>query len=291
MIKVSNVTKSYGNKKALDSLSLEIKEGSVFGLLGVNGAGKTTLLSILNGLIDIDSGDVEVFGLNIKHHLKDIKNISSIIPQNLAFYEKLTVKENLDFFASIQNAKDEDIKKSIEVNSLSQLLNQRASTLSGGQKRRLNIAIGLLNNPKVIYFDEPTVGVDPKSRNEILDSIKSYKDLGITVVYTSHYMTEIERICDEVAIINEGKLIEQDSLENLLSNKVSDKVTIELVYSVSLKDLDLNFTDTTTIQTNQNELFEVVETLNKNEIHIKQIRYGSTNLEKHFLDITGSDDA
>ncbi len=291
MIKVSNVTKSYGDKKALDNLSLEIKEGSVFGLLGVNGAGKTTLLSILNGLIDIDSGDIEVFGLDIKHHLKDIKNISSIIPQSLAFYEKLTVKENLDFFASIQKAKDEDIKRAIEINSLSAFLNQRASTLSGGQKRRLNIAIGLLNNPKVIYFDEPTVGVDPKSRNEILDSIKGYKDLGITVVYTSHYMTEIERICDEVAIINEGKLVEQDTLENLLSNKVSDKVTIELVYSDSLESLDLNFIDSTTIQTSENELFQIIEILNKNEIHIKQIRYGSTNLEKHFLDITGADDA
>ena len=166
MIKISNVSKSYGDKKALDSLSLEIKEGSVFGLLGVNGAVKTTLLSILNGLIDIDSGDIEIFGLDIKHHLKDIKNISSIIPQSLAFYEKLTVKENLDFFASVQSAKAEDIARAIEINSLSTLLNQTASTLSGGQKRRLNIAIGLLNNPKVIYFDEPTVGVDPKSRAE-----------------------------------------------------------------------------------------------------------------------------
>lgn len=291
MIKISNVTKSYGDKKALDSLSLEIKEGSVFGLLGVNGAGKTTLLSILNGLIDIDSGDIEIFGLDIKHHLKDIKNISSIIPQSLAFYEKLTVKENLDFFASIQRAKDDDIQRAIEINSLDGLLNQKASTLSGGQKRRLNIAIGLLNNPKVIYFDEPTVGVDPKSRNEILDSIKSYKDLGITVVYTSHYMTEIERICNEVAIINDGKLIEQDTLENLLSNKVSDKVSIEVVYNESIKSLDLNFIDSTTIQASESELFDIVDTLNKNEIHIKQIRYGSTNLEKHFLDITGADDA
>ncbi|MEN8302471.1 MAG: ABC transporter ATP-binding protein [Campylobacterota bacterium] len=291
MIKISNVTKSYGDKKALDSLSLEIKEGSVFGLLGVNGAGKTTLLSILNGLIDIDSGDIEIFGLDIKHHLKDIKKISSIIPQSLAFYEKLTVKENLDFFASIQGSKDEDIQRAIEINSLESLLEQKASTLSGGQKRRLNIAIGLLNNPKVIYFDEPTVGVDPKSRNEILDSIKSYKDLGITVVYTSHYMTEIERICDEVAIINEGKLVEQDTLENLLSNKVSDKVNIEVIYNETLKSIDLNFTDSTTIQASESELFEIVDTLNKNEIHIKQIRYGSTNLEKHFLDITGADDA
>ncbi len=286
MIKVSNVTKNYGDKKALDSLSLEIKEGSVFGLLGVNGAGKSTLLSILNGLVELDYGDIEVFGLDIKYHIKDIKKISSIIPQSLAFYEKLSVKENLDFFASIQSADEDALKRAIEINSLGELLDQRASTLSGGQKRRLNIAIGLLNNPKVIYFDEPTVGVDPKSRNEILDSIKSYKDLGITVVYTSHYMTEIERICDEVAIINDGKLIEQDTLENLLSNKVSDKVSIEVVHNDKMDSLDLEMSDSTTIQTSENELFNIVDTLNKNKIAIKNIRYGSTNLEKHFLDIT-----
>ena len=192
MLKVSNVTKSYGDFKALDSLSLEVGEGSVFGLLGVNGAGKTTMLSILNGLIDIDEGEINVFGLDIKKDIREINKISSIIPQHLAFYENLSVKENLDFFASVQYATKEAVEKAIEINSLQSLLSQKSSTLSGGQKRRLNIAIGLLNDPKIIYFDEPTVGVDPKSRNEILDSISEYKKLGITVLYTSHYMNEIE---------------------------------------------------------------------------------------------------
>ncbi|MCD6433092.1 MAG: ABC transporter ATP-binding protein [Sulfurimonas sp.] len=218
MIKVSNVSKNYGDLKALDSLSLEIKKGSIFGLLGVNGAGKSTLLSILNGLSGFDSGSIEVFGLDIKKDKKKIKEISSIVPQNLAFYEKLTVRENLDFFSKIQNATKENYDRAIEINDLSKILDQEAGTLSGGQKRRLNIAIGILNNPQIIYFDEPTVGIDPKSRNEILDSIKSYKDLGITVVYTSHYMNEIEKICDEVAIISNGKLVEQSSIENLQTN-------------------------------------------------------------------------
>jgi len=291
MIKISNLTKTYGDKKALDNLSLEIKEGSIFGLLGVNGAGKTTLLSILNGLFEADSGKIEMFGLNMKNQKKEIKDISSIIPQNLAFYENLSVKENLDFFADIQRATKEDYDKAVEVNSLSTLLNQKASTLSGGQKRRLNIAIGLLNNPKVIYFDEPTVGVDPKTRNEILDSIKGYKKLGITVVYTSHYMTEIERICDEVAIISEGKLIEQDTLENLLTNKISESVSVEVVYQDILKSMDLNFIDENIIGTSESELFAVLELLKKSDVPVKQIRYGSTNLEKHFLDITGGGDA
>ena len=218
MIKISNVTKSYGDKNALDNLTLEIKKGSIFGLLGINGAGKSTLLSVLNGLTKIDSGSIKVFGLDIKQNIKQIKTISSIIPQNLAFYEKLTVKENLDFFAKVQDATKENYNKAITINNLSNLIHQEASTLSGGQKRRLNIAIGLLNNPKIIYFDEPTVGIDPKSRNEILDSIKSYKDLGISVIYTSHYMNEIEKICDEVAIISDGKLVEQNSIKNLTTN-------------------------------------------------------------------------
>lgn len=287
MIKILNISKSYSKKKALDNLSIDIKEGSIFGLLGVNGAGKTTLLSILNGLIEIDSGEIEIFGLDIKKDKKKIKDISSIIPQHLAFYENLSVRENLDFFAKIQNARKEDYEKAIEINSLTTLLTQKALTLSGGQKRRLNIAIGLLNNPKVIYFDEPTVGVDPKSRNEILELIKEYKKLGITVVYTSHYMSEIEKICDEVAIISKGSLVEQDTLENLLSNKVSDKVMVEVVYSDMLESLSLNLVDKTTIQTNEESLTQVLENLKRNSINIKQIRFGSTNLEKHFLDITG----
>jgi len=214
MIKLSNVTKKYADFKALDNLTFEIKKGTIFGLLGINGAGKSTILSILNGLSDFDSGEIKVFGLDIKKDTKKIKEISSIIPQDLAFYDNLTVKENLDFFAKIQNSKKENYEHAIDINDLSEILNQRATTLSGGQKRRLNIAIGLLNDPQVIYFDEPTVGIDPQSRNEILESIKSYKKLGITVIYTSHYMNEVERICDEVAIISHGKLIAHEDIKD-----------------------------------------------------------------------------
>ena len=218
-IKVQNVTKRYGDINALDGLSLEIKKGRIFGLLGVNGAGKSTLLSVLNGLTAIDEGKVEVFGLDLEKEIRKIRSISSIVPQNLAFYEKLTVRENLDFFSDIQQASEAHYKKAIEINNLSKLLEQEASTLSGGQKRRLNMAIGLLNDPQIIYFDEPTVGIDPKSRNDILDSMKAYKDLGITVVYTSHYMNEIEKICDDVAVIAKGKLIEQGTLAEILQSR------------------------------------------------------------------------
>lgn len=290
MIKITNLTKSYGTNKALDNLSLEIKEGCVFGLLGVNGAGKTTLLSILNGLITQDSGEIEIFGLDINKDAKKVKTLSSMIPQHLAFYEDLSVKENLDFFARVQNAEQEHYDKAIEVNSLEAILSQKASTLSGGQKRRLNIAIGLLNNPKVIYFDEPTVGIDPKSRNEILNSIKEYKNFGITVVYTSHYMNEIEKICDEVAIISHGKLLEQNSVENLITNRSGDSVSVEVVYSKNIEKLGFDMSSETTIRTKESELFATVELCKKHNISIKQINYGSSNLEKHFLEITGDCD-
>ena len=286
MIKVSNVIKDFGAIRALDSLSLEISDGIIFGLLGVNGAGKTTLLSILNGLIQIDSGEIEVFGLDIKKDIKEIKKISSIIPQNLAFYEKLSVKENIDFFASIQKSTQKSINTAIEINSLGDLLSQNAATLSGGQKRRLNIAIGLLNDPKILYLDEPTVGIDPKNRNEILDLIQSYKDLGICVVYTSHYMNEIEKICDSVAIIDKGKLIVQDNLENLLYGETTDKISVEVVYADKLNILNLQLTDKSTIQTNKQTLPSLLETLYTNNIRIKQVKFGTTNLEKYFLEAT-----
>jgi len=286
VIKIDSLTKRYADIVALDNLSLEIQEGSIFGLLGVNGAGKTTLLSILNGLVEFDEGSIEVFGYDLKQESHKVRDISSIIPQHLAFYEELSVAENLDFFASIQRSSAQAIQKAIEINSLQTLLNQKAKTLSGGQKRRLNIAIGLLNNPKVIYFDEPTVGVDPRSRTEILDSIKSYKEMGITVVYTSHYMHEIEYICDEVAIIDKGRLVRQDRLDNLLSNQQSQKVLIETVATQKIKALGFNLLDKNFIETTQTELCEVLSTLEKHEVYIKQIKYGVTDLENYFLEVT-----
>jgi len=290
MIQIQNLTKSYGKKKALDNLSLDIKKDSVFGLLGVNGAGKTTLLSILNGLVKKDSGKVEIFDLDLETELREVRKISSIIPQYLAFYENLTVGENLDFFSKVQNTRQEDYLKAIEVNSLNSLLMQKASTLSGGQKRRLNIAIGLLNNPKIIYFDEPTVGIDPKSRNDILDSIKEYKAFGITVVYTSHYMNEIEKICDEVAILSHGKLIAQDSVENLISTRDSDTLYVEFFHSEKLSSIGFSIVNENTIKIKETELFTVLKLSKKHHMAIKQIQYGTTNLEKYFLDITGNSD-
>lgn len=287
MIKISNISKSYGDKIVLDDFSLEIPQGSIVGLLGVNRAGKTTLLSILNGLIQVDSGSIEVFGYDLSKERKKINALSSIIPQKLAFYENLSVKENLDFFGDLQSSSKTSFDKAVKINALEPLFKQKASTLSGGQKRRLNIAIGLLNNPKVLYFDEPTVGVDPKTRNEILQSIKMYKDLGITVVYTSHYMSEVESICDTIAIMKNGKLVKHDTIENLLIDTMNDMVIIEVVYKNELDNLSLNCIDKGIIELEESKLIATLELLKKNKIIIKQIKYASNNLEKYFINVTG----
>ncbi|WP_345976818.1 ABC transporter ATP-binding protein [Sulfurimonas sp. HSL3-7] len=300
MIKIRNLCKRYDTKVALDHLSLEIKAGSIFGLLGPNGAGKTTLISILNGLTTYDEGEVSVFGLPLSKNLTAIRKRCALVPQSLAFYENLTVIENLRFFGGIQNIPADLLKKNIdyavETNRLGSMLNQKAATLSGGQKRRLNIAIGLLNDPDILFFDEPTVGIDPESRNEILETIKSFKASGKTVVYTSHYMPEIEKICDEVAIINAGRIIRQGSIESMLVNEHGNALVIE-IYETPLELLQacsdamegLKVIDESTLMLNSKESASVAKALallEADNIGIRALRYGTTTLESLFINLT-----
>ncbi len=300
MISINKVVKRYGDKVALDQLCLEIKSGTIFGLLGPNGAGKTTLISILNGLTPFESGDVSIFNTPLKSNLKQIRKRCSLVPQTLAFYDNLTVNENLSFFAGIQNIngseRQRNIDYAVEKNRLSSMLKQKASTLSGGQKRRLNIAIGLLNNPDIIFFDEPTVGIDPESRNEILETIGSFKAENKTVIYTSHYMPEIEKLCDEVAIINVGKIIKQGTITSMLTNESAEQVVIEL-YATSLDQLQsccnlcepLSVIDSGSLLLNSKSSVDVSLALNvleKNGIAVKHVRYGSTTLESLFINLT-----
>ncbi|CAM2825332.1 ABC transporter ATP-binding protein [Vibrio diazotrophicus] len=302
MIQIEALTKSYNEVKALDNLSLVIPSNSIFGLLGPNGAGKTTLMSILNGLLTYDAGSVSFFGMPLAKNLKEIRERCSLIPQSLAFYEHLSVKENLKFFAGIQGIKGErfhqNFEYAIETNRLSSMLTRKASTLSGGQKRRLNIAIGLLNNPDILFFDEPTVGIDPESRNEILDSIKAYANDNKTIVYTSHYMPEIEKICDEVAIINAGKIIKQGTIDEMVNNHEAQQVVVELypqtqsinglfeaqqmVQVINNETLLLNTTEASVVT-------QVLNSLEANQRKVKNIRYGTTTLESMFIQLTSKD--
>ena len=300
MIKISGLNKSYGKKKALDNLTLSIPSNSIYGLLGPNGAGKTTLISILNALISFDSGEVSFFDLPLKKYLNDIPQRCSLIPQSLAFYENLSVKENLNFFAGVQKIKgktlNDNLAYAVETNRLSAMMDQKSSTLSGGQKRRLNIAIGLLNNPDVLFFDEPTVGIDPESRNEILDTIKAYKSDNKTVIYTSHYMPEIEKICDEVAIMNAGQVVKQGSISSMVNNEESQQVIIELYphsstqwHLLLAQCCEVSLIDETTLllsSSNSILVTQVLTWLESAHVKVKQLRYGATTLESLFINLT-----
>ncbi len=241
MIHISKLSKKYSDKEVLKDISLDIDGGSVFGLLGPNGAGKTTLISTLMGLNTYASGSIMIEGKNIKEALAYIQSISSLIPQELAFYPMLTAAENLEFFGGMLGLKGKVLKSRIEevvyFTKLNDVYTKEARTYSGGLKRRLNIAIGLLSKPKIIYFDEPTVGIDPQSRNFILESIKKMKQKDRVIVYISHYMQEVEFLCDKIAIIDEGKIIKEGSLDTLLGEFKAIVKTTKEDMEFALKDL------------------------------------------------------
>ena len=215
IIKIDNVTKNYKDKKALDNVSLEINEGELFGLLGVNGAGKTTLIKILCGLTLKSGGQITINDLDLDNQMDKIKEIIDISPQETSVANNLTVKENLDFFASIYSKDNlKVIDEVVNVFNLHEVLNQRAKTLSGGYKRKLSIAIALISNPKILFLDEPTLGLDVFARRELWGIINKLKDK-ITIILTSHYLEEIEHLCDRVGILQKGKLLQVGTIEEI----------------------------------------------------------------------------
>ncbi|PLY09942.1 MAG: ABC transporter ATP-binding protein [Arcobacter sp.] len=279
---INNLNMSYDNVPVLKDLSLQIDTGCVFGLLGPNGAGKTTLVSILNHLITKDSGSIEVYGLDFEKQKDEVKKISSYIPQTYAFYPNLTSYENLEFFGALYGLSGDNLKKQIsyciEATSLEKFINKRASTYSGGVKRRLNIAIGLLNSPKIIYFDEPTVGIDPQSRKYILEVIKNLnKTQDTTIIYTSHYMDEVEYLCDEIAVLDNSKIILQNKKDILIQKK--SIIEVELENQKIKVDISNSYDEFLTL---------MAELKSKNE-KIININFADKNLEKLFLSLTKED--
>lgn len=224
MIKIERLKKNYNTIKALDDVSFEVGIGEVFGLLGPNGAGKTTLLNILCGLLSCDSGSI-TYG-------EDRKPLLGYVPQHLAIYEGLTARENLLFFGALYNLKGKALQEAVEEVLTFVGLEERADDyvyrFSGGMKRRLNIACALIHRPSILFFDEPTVGIDPQSRNMIFDKIRQLRQEGKTIFYTSHYMEEVELLCDRIAIMDQGRLIALDTLKCLLDN--SQASTLEQLF-------------------------------------------------------------
>jgi len=215
IITIDNVCKNYKSKKALDNVSLSIKQAELFGLLGVNGAGKTTLIKILCGLTRKTSGTITINNFNLDKEIDKIKEIIDISPQETSVANNLTVKENLEFFANIYNKNNTNtINEIVDIFDLNEVLNQRAKTLSGGYKRRLSIAIALISKPKILFLDEPTLGLDVFARRELWNIIKRLQK-NITIILTSHYLEEIENLCDRVAILSNGKLLKTGTIEEI----------------------------------------------------------------------------
>ena len=215
IITIDNVCKNYKSKKALDNVSLSIKQAELFGLLGVNGAGKTTLIKILCGLTRKTRGTITINNFNLDKEIDKIKEIIDISPQETSVANNLTVKENLEFFANIYNNNDvKTINEIVDIFNLNEVLNQRAKTLSGGYKRRLSIAIALISKPKILFLDEPTLGLDVFARRELWNIIKKLQK-NITIILTSHYLEEIENLCDRVAILSNGKLLKTGTIEEI----------------------------------------------------------------------------
>lgn len=219
IVRIDGLRKRYGKTTAVDGISFSVLPGETFGLLGPNGAGKTTTMKILSGLVRPDSGDIFVDGLSVTRTTQKVQQLLGVVPQGIALYEDMTAKQNLVYFAKLRGLagaeRSAQIAEILRITGLEEDANRRVKGFSGGMKRRLNIGVGLLGRPKVLLLDEPTVGIDPQSRRHILDSVRQLADQGVTIIYTSHYMEEVEYLCQRVAIIDHGRVIAQGPIDEV----------------------------------------------------------------------------
>ncbi|MBM4069090.1 MAG: ABC transporter ATP-binding protein [Planctomycetes bacterium] len=220
VLEVKNLGKRFGDIHAVDGVTLTVAAGELFGLLGPNGAGKTTLLSIISSLLEADRGEVRILGRVLRRQDRNLRRSIGIVPQELAVYGELSARENLLFFGELYGLRGRALEQRVDdllaAVGLEDRGRQRAGTFSGGMKRRLNLAAGLVHGPDLVLLDEPTTGVDPQSRNRIFEEVRRLNAAGVTIVYTSHYMEEVQALCPRVGIIDHGRLIACDVLPELL---------------------------------------------------------------------------
>ncbi|GAA0710046.1 ABC transporter ATP-binding protein [Paraclostridium ghonii] len=228
ILKVNDLNKNYGSRQAVKGISFEIKQGEILGFLGPNGAGKSTSINIISTVVNSDEGDILFLGKNIKKNEGFLKKNLGVVPQDIALFNNLSAYDNVKFFCSLYGIKGKQLKKNIEdaLNfvGLWERRNDLPPSFSGGMKRRLNIACSIAHNPKLLIMDEPTVGIDPQSRNNILETVKKLNGNGTTIIYTSHYMEEIESICTRIIIMDEGKIIEHGTKEELKKKYQEDNL-------------------------------------------------------------------
>ncbi len=302
MIKVTNLSKSYGDLKALDNINFTIKKGEIFGLLGPNGAGKSTSLKILSTLLSADTGQIEIDGFSLSDNLARCKEIIGVVPQEIALYEDFSAYNNLLFWGQLNGVTGLELRSKIDVLleliGLAHRKNDLIKTYSGGMKRRVNIAVALLHEPKILFMDEPTTGVDPQSRNKIFDIIEDLNKKGLTIIYTTHYMEEVERLCNTIAIIDMGKIVVQGTKAEL-QKKCDLKEAVSLEFETFTNEQLSGFqnevshkmtvnNNTLTVECNINQDLEML--LSKCKIHgliLKNIDIHKSNLESIFLQLTG----
>lgn len=302
VVKTSDLIKRYGNDIALDHVDIKIDEGEIVGLLGPNGAGKSTFINTITSIIPYDSGYVELFGKDMKKNLKELKRYIGIVPQELSVYYDISAYDNVAFFASLFGFRGNELKKQVkqamEFTGLWDRRKDKPKKFSGGMKRRLNIACAIAHKPKLIIMDEPTVGVDPQSRNHILESVRFLNDQGATIIYTTHYMEEVEALCNKVEIMDKGKMIVGGTI-NELKNMISNDHTIQVELAVSnysivdaikningIKEVVLDHHVLTIISQFKN-IEEIVTTIKSNGGTIEGINMKQSSLEDVFLTLTG----
>ncbi|WP_230399594.1 ABC transporter ATP-binding protein [Novisyntrophococcus fermenticellae] len=304
MIKIENLVKRYGDLLALDHLNLEIEEGEIFGLLGPNGSGKSTAIGCLLSLLKYDKGNVEIFGRKMTPDNYEVKRQIGVILQNVAVFDELTVYENIDYFCGLyvkeHNKRKQYVQEAIAFVGLEKYEKMRPKKLSGGLLRRLNIACGIAHKPRLIIMDEPTVAVDPQSRNKILEGIQELNKQGSTIIYTTHYMEEAEQICSRIAIMDHGRSIaigtkeelkkmiktgEAITIENIQldQSQVSDIREIRHVFQVEYKE------DVLTVRCSEarHNLVRILNYMQEHEISFGQVSSQLPTLNDVFLEITG----
>jgi ABC-2 type transport system ATP-binding protein len=299
-----DLKKSFGDLEAVKGVSLQVARGEVFGLLGPNGAGKTTTISMLTGLLDPTDGHVAVDGLDLETHTNEVKAKLGLVPQELALYPTLSARQNLNFFGRIYGLKGSELRERVdevlEMIGLTERADEAVEKYSGGMKRRVNIGAGLLHKPEILFLDEPTVGVDPQSRNAIFESVETLNRAGMSVIYTTHYMEEAQRLCHRVAIVDEGKLIALDTPTALIRS-LGGGVVLLSVSETAPDDLAERIAEAPAVRSTtrsdgqlkietqrlQEALISTLDITNQLDVPITGLEILEPNLESVFLHLTG----
>ena len=306
IIEVKNLVKQYKELKAIDNLSFEVLDGEILGLLGPNGSGKSTTINCILSLLEFSKGTIKIFGKDMKPDAYDIKSKIGVVFQEVSVFDELTVYENIDYFCGLyikdKKTRKQYIEDAIRLVGLEDFKKFYPKKLSGGLLRRLNIACGIAHKPKLIFLDEPTVAVDPQSRNNILDGIKKLRENGATIVYTTHYMEEVEILCDRVIILDKGKILATGTTDELKKKaKIEEKVTVEVNdlvpgYIEKIKELknvdDVTYTNNVlfvTYKKGKNNLVDMIDYLKKESINYNKIYSERPTLNDVFLELTGKE--